>query len=95
VPAAAVIPGPIAYIEVVAVKKFVVEVYLGCFDFSWPSWSGLLRAVPVMRVLADPGEWKACESFVTICAFCLPSTFLLAWHAHGSACQVPTRAILS
>ena len=29
-PAAAVIPAPIAYIKVVAVKKLVVEVLVGC-----------------------------------------------------------------
>ncbi len=29
-PAAAVIPAPIAYIQVVAVKKLVVEFWIGC-----------------------------------------------------------------
>ena len=34
-PAAAVIPAPIAYINVVAVKKLVVEVKCGSFAFSF------------------------------------------------------------
>jgi len=34
VPAAAVIPAPIAYIKVVAVKKLVVELWLFCFSYG-------------------------------------------------------------
>ena len=34
VPAAAVIPAPIAYINVVAVKKLVVEMWDDCYDGS-------------------------------------------------------------
>jgi hypothetical protein len=37
VPAAAVIPAPIAYIKVVAVKKLVVEVLVGCVSGFTPS----------------------------------------------------------
>jgi hypothetical protein len=46
VPAAAVIPAPIAYIKVVAVKKLVVGSAaeesghpMGCYCFSWPNSS--------------------------------------------------------
>ena len=41
VPAAAVIPAPIAYINVVAVKKLVVE-FLELIINPWPSWSCVL-----------------------------------------------------
>jgi hypothetical protein len=41
VPAAAVIPAPIAYIKVVAVKKLVVEFWI------------LLRSLPIWFVLCD------------------------------------------
>ena len=40
-PAAAVIPAPIAYINVVAVKKLVVE-FLELIINPWPSWSCVL-----------------------------------------------------
>ena len=58
-PAAAVIPAPIAYIKVVAVKKLVVE------PWAWPAgpphrvhWSG--RAFPPGE--ADALRWASCGS---------------------------------
>ena len=52
-PAAAVIPAPIAYIKVVAVKKFVVNPFLlGCFGiYDVSSTSGRERASNTVRIL--------------------------------------------
>ncbi len=41
-PAAAVIPAPIAYIKVVAVKKLVVEIW-GCLEPGLPGWCVLAQ----------------------------------------------------
>jgi hypothetical protein len=63
VPAAAVIPAPIAYIKVVAVKKLVVELRL--LVDGPPSWCVLL-----------PGSLPGCERMLfTGCA--LTTTFTL------------------
>jgi hypothetical protein len=56
VPAAAVIPAPIAYIKVVAVKKLVVEcLTIDCFGFGRAA-SGHPHTKPVRPSLARLGE---------------------------------------
>ena len=57
-PAAAVIPAPIGYINVVAVKKLVVEFLLGC----WPSREQQCFCVWSARHLVD--VW--CEWFTLL-----------------------------
>jgi hypothetical protein len=54
VPAAAVIPAPIAYIKVVAVKKLVVELW---------AWSDGLRDCVALFGRAFPSGEPACYSF--------------------------------
>ncbi len=49
-PAAAVIPAPIAYIKVVAVKKLVVELVTGA---TWPLNELSLYAVCLSLVILD------------------------------------------
>jgi hypothetical protein len=56
VPAAAVIPAPIAYIKVVAVKKLVVG-FLACRH-----WPGVLVALCCRLVAAIFSEESACPS---------------------------------
>ena len=53
-PAAAVIPAPIAYIKVVAVKKLVVEL--------WPRLGGLLEWVVLLWLRLS--FWRAIVLFV-------------------------------
>jgi len=48
VPAAAVIPAPIAYIKVVVVKKLVVEIKHGCTNLS-----GDKRGIAVVYYFGD------------------------------------------
>src|SRR3954463_16752381 len=65
VPAAAVIPAPIAYIKVVAVKKLVVGFLAWC---AWPRHESVLRAgarLPSFRGTALPlnGIWAANRIF--------------------------------
>ena len=62
-PAAAVIPAPLAYIKVVAVKKLVVEFWTG----SWarrPSRVGVLRTSVLARFAWSSFACKA-RCFVT------------------------------
>lgn len=52
-PAAAVIPAPIAYIKVVAVKTFVVELVFRTGSYQTPVfWSGNLSYLALAIVLA-------------------------------------------
>jgi hypothetical protein len=46
VPAAAVIPAPIAYIKVVAVKKLVVEFLVGAIGPSFTGWNLIVSRHP-------------------------------------------------
>ena len=56
-PAAAVIPAPIAYIKVVAVKKLVVKIQ------AW--WGGPLNGVLLLRWVLPLGE-PACPLLVCV-----------------------------
>ena len=55
-PAAAVIPAPIAYIKIVAVKKLVVGFLVWCARSARPSWvPGVYRCAPAIFADAAAG----------------------------------------
>ncbi len=60
-PAAAVIPAPIAYIKVVAVKKLVVESLAGCVH-------GIRRLVSLVirRGIRFGLHWSACGTYILL-----------------------------